>query len=144
MRKNRIRHLLAAIVIATTIPAAAYAADAAGQTATISLDQLKGMMVGTWQNLDETGFTRQLNADGTCIDRFEGDASATSSGVWMLYDGRALPPFLAARKLPAEGVYMTLSEHGDLYTFALTAFSPQSLQMINIDRKMRLSFGRLK
>lgn len=122
------------------IPAAA--ADQA--THTISLDQIKQLMIGTWQNLADPGFSRQFNADGTSVDRVEGDDSATSVGQWTLISGAALPPYLAARKLPAEGVYMTLLEHGDAYVFALTQVDSQTIQMINVDRKLAITFARLK
>lgn len=122
------------------IPAAA--ADQA--THTISLDQIKQLMIGTWQNLADPGFSRQFNADGTSVDRVEGDDSATSVGQWTLISGAALPPYLAARKLPAEGVYMTLLEQGDAYVFALTQVDSQTIQMINVDRKLAITFARLK
>lgn len=113
-------------------------------TQTISLDQIKQMMIGTWQNLADPGFTRQFNPDGSSIDRVEGDDSATTVGQWALVSGAALTPYLAARKLPAEGVYLTLSEHGDSYVFALLQVDAQSIQMINVDRKLKLEFARLK
>src|SRR5437762_14124343 len=90
-------------------------ADAAPATQQVTLDQIRQAMIGTWQNLADPGFTRQFNPDGSSVDRVEGDDSATSVGSWALINGAALPPELAARKLPAEGVYMTLSEHGDFY-----------------------------
>ncbi len=137
---------MSAVNPATTAWAAdpAPAAQPAAPAATISIDQIRRMMAGTWQNLAEPRFTRELNADGTSVDRYEGDDTATSFGNWKLVAGSALPPDLAARKLPAEGVYMTLAEHGDIYLFALTAVDPQSLEMINLDLKQRLSFARLK
>ena len=113
-------------------------------TPQINIEQIRRGMTGTWQSLEDTRFTRQLNADGTSVDRYEGDDTATSAGSWRLLEGVALPPDLAARKLPPEGVYMTLTEHGDRYLFALTALDPQSMEIINIDRKQKLSFVRLK
>jgi hypothetical protein len=119
-------------------------ADGVPATQQVTLDQIRWLMIGTWQNLADPGFTRQFNADGSSVDRVEGDDSATSAGSWNLINGAALPPELAARKLPAEGVYMTLSEHGDFYLFALTQIDPQSMQMVNVDRNLKLSFARLK
>ena len=119
-------------------------ADGGPATQQVSLDQIRRLMIGTWQNLADPGFTRQFNSDGSSVDRVEGDDTATSAGTWTLINGAALPPQLAARRLPAEGVYMTLSEHGDSYLFALIQIDPQSMQMVNIDRNLKLSFARLK
>jgi hypothetical protein len=138
----KLTHLLLCVSLAGDIePVLANGAPAAQQ---VTLDQIRQLMIGTWQNLADTGFTRQFNPDGSAVDRVEGDDSATSVGTWTLINGAALPPELAARKLPAEGVYMTLSEHGDFYLFALVQIDPQSMQMVNIDRNLKLSFARLK
>jgi hypothetical protein len=131
--------LVLALGLASLGPAAA--AENAQQ---VNVEQIRRGLTGTWQSLDDTRFTRQLNADGTSVDRYEGDESATSAGSWKLVEGTALPPDLAARKLPAEGFYLTLTEHGDLYLFALTALNPQAMEVINLDRKQTLSFVRLK
>ncbi len=138
------RVLLAALGLLVAVAWPALAADPAPQPAPITLDQIHRLMTGTWQNTADTRFTRQLNADGTSVDRYEGDESATSVGTWKLFEGTALPRELAARKVPAEGLYMTLAEHGDLYLFAVTAVAPQAMEMINIDRRQALRFERLK
>jgi hypothetical protein len=119
------------------------AADAVANP-TPSVEQLNRMLAGTWQNSADPRFTRQLNPDGSSVDRYEGDDSATSVGRWKLLDGKSLPPGLAASKLPVEGFYLTLSERGDSYLYALTALDPQSLEMIDIYRKQKQSFARLK
>jgi hypothetical protein len=136
-----LKPILLGLALAWAVVVQAPAAETAQPS---NIDQIKRMMTGTWQNMADTRFTRQLNADGTSVDRYEGDDSATSTGSWTLLAGSALPPDLAARKLPAQGVYMRLSEHGDSYLFALTALDPQAMEMINIDRQQKLSFARLK
>lgn len=138
----KLTHLLLCVLLAGGIEPAF--ADGAPATQQVTLDQIRQLMIGTWQNLADTGFTRQFNPDGSSVDRAEGDDSATSAGTWTLISGAALPPQLAARRLPAEGVYVTLSEHDDFYLFALVQIDAQSMQMVNIDRNLKLSFARLK
>ena len=55
----------------TTAPATAAPA--------VNLDQLRGAIVGTWQNTADPGFTRELRPDGTATERYEGDDSATAT-----------------------------------------------------------------
>lgn len=43
-------------------------------------------MQGLWQSQTDVKFTREIRADGTVIDRYEGDASAGSGGEWATSD----------------------------------------------------------
>jgi hypothetical protein len=131
------------LAFASGVPALAADAPPAAPP-TVNLDQLRGGLIGTWQNTADPGFTRELDRDGTATERYEGDDSATASGHWLLFAGTAQPADMAARKLPADGVYLEVSTHGDLYLFALQSLDPQSLQMVSLDRKQSLIFSRLK
>mgnify|MGYP003387325391 CR=1 FL=1 len=53
-------------------------------------------MLGTWRSSTDAKFTREIDADGVMIDRYEGEASAGINGEWSFVDpatvsGLAMP-----------------------------------------------------
>jgi len=133
---------LAATLLATAQPA--LAAEPAPAQQTITLDQIARLMIGTWQSNDDARLVREFRPDGTSIDIYEGDDSGPSPGAWSLFNGTSPPKDMAWRKLPTDAVYLKLSSRGDIYLFALTAVNPQTMQMINVDRRQQVTFSRLK
>src|SRR5256885_17172899 len=89
------------LMLAVASAATASTSDPApAASSTVNLEQLRSSLVGTWQNIADPGFTRELKPDGTATERYEGDDRATSTGPWFLFSGSAPPPELVARKLP--------------------------------------------
>lgn len=43
-------------------------------------------MTGTWESKEDAKFTREFRADGTVVDRYQGDASATATGTFVTID----------------------------------------------------------
>jgi hypothetical protein len=102
-------------------------------------------LVGVWQSVDDTRFSREFRADGTAIDRYEGDPDGSQNGAWLLFAGSAPPPeFAGHRTFVAKGVYLEIRENGDIMLFGITAVDRSALQMINIDRGDTLTFNRLQ
>jgi hypothetical protein len=102
-------------------------------------------VLGVWQSTDDTRLSREFRADGTAIDRYEGDPDGSQSGVWLLFSGSAPPPeFAGHRTFSAKGVYLEIRENGDTALFGITAVDRSALQMINIDRGNTLTFNRLR
>jgi len=102
-------------------------------------------IVGTWESTDDTRFSRELRADGSAIDRYDGDPDGSQSGTWQLFPGNAPPPeFEGRRALIANGLYLEIRENGDMLLFGITGVSRDALQMINLDRGNTLSFTRLR
>jgi hypothetical protein len=102
-------------------------------------------LVGVWQSIDDTRFSREFRADGTAIDRYDGDPDGSQSGAWLLFAGGAPPPELVGhRTFVAKGVYLEIRENGDTMLFGITAVGRSALQMINIDRGNTLSFNRIQ
>jgi hypothetical protein len=110
-----------------------------------SLADVTHALVGVWQSIDDTRFSREFRADGTAIDRYEGDPDNSQSGAWLLFAGSAPPPQLAGhRAFAAKGVYLEIRENGDTMIFGITALDRSALQMVNIDRGNTLTFNRLQ
>lgn len=143
------KYILMAAVLALTGPAlaaepAAPTSPAPAATQTVSLDQLRQMLLGTWQRDDETAFTRELATGGTVIDRFEGDDTATTRGTWQLVKGDALLPDRAGHKPPADSVFLQLSQNGEQALFNVVAVNAQAMQVIDIGSGKTFRFSRLK
>lgn len=133
-------------LIASLIALAFLAGPAAGasQPAPPTLEAVRAALVGTWQSTDDTRFTRELDADGSAADRYEGDASATTTGHWALFLGSNAPKNLVGQKLEPGGFYLKLDENGDQLLFALVGLTRSDLKMIYLARGNLLSFVRLK
>jgi hypothetical protein len=108
------------------------------------LDQVRHGLIGTWQSTDDTRYSRQLSADGSVVEHYEGDPSPPTKGTWSIFYGAAPPPEAKGRQLVADGTYLELKEDGDVLLFGLTELSAQTLQMIYLERGNQLSFTRLK
>ena len=109
-----------------------------------SLDVIRRALAGTWQSTDDTRFTRELDANGTAIDRYEGDASATTKGTWALFSGSAPPPDAKGKTLTPASTYLEIKEGEDVLFFEMDSLSLQRLSMFYIERGNRLAFTRLK
>jgi hypothetical protein len=102
-------------------------------------------LVGVWQSIDDTRFSREFRADGTAVERYEGDPDGSQSGAWLLFTGSAPPPELDGhRAFVAKGVYLEIRENDDTMLFGITAVDRSALQMINLDRGNTLSFNRIE
>ena len=120
------------------------AAHAAQPAAPPDLNALRAALTGTWQSIDDTKFTRELDADGRAIDRYEGDASATTAGRWMLFLGSKPPVGTAGRAFQPDVVYLRLDQNGDVLLFALAGLSRSDMKMVYLERGNLLTFVRLK
>jgi hypothetical protein len=107
------------------------------------LATLRTALAGTWQSTDDTKFTRELDADGKAVDRYEGDASATTPGHWIIFFGNK-PPAGTARAFQPDVVYLRLDQNGDVLLFALEGLSRSDMKMVYLERGNLLSFVRLK
>jgi hypothetical protein len=123
----------------------AAAAQAAPPAAPPDLNVVHAALAGTWQSTDDTKFTREFDADGKSVDRYEGDTSATTMGHWMLFFGNK-PPVgtVGGRAFQPDVVYLRLDQNGDVLLFALAGLSRSDMKMVYLERGNLLSFVRLK
>lgn len=120
----------------------AIAADAP-PAASPDLAVISAALVGTWQSLNDTKLTREFDADGKTIERYEGDESATNFGRWTAFLGRSPPPGLAGRHFEDKVVYLMIDQNGDVLLFALAGLTRSDMKMIYLERGNMMAFARL-
>ena len=108
------------------------------------LNAVRAALAGTWQSTDDPRFTRELDADGRAVDRYEGDASATTQGHWTLFLGNKPPAGTTGRAFQPDVIYLRLDQNGDVLLFALAGLSRSDMKMVYLERGNLLSFVRLK
>jgi hypothetical protein len=141
------RRVIVGLSLALALYAPAYAADPAPTPVAapvIDLAAVKRTLTGTWQNSADTRFTRQFNADGTVIDRYEGDDSATIHGTWIVVKGDSFPLDRRGQKPPPDAVFLQLMQNGDGILLQIAALDPQTLRVVNIISGRDTLFLRLK
>lgn len=122
-------------------PAVAPAPTETVPTPAMSNEAVSAGMTGTWKSSDDAKFTRTFAADGTVIDRYEGEESATLSGQWSVVDPTqesvSLPVVKDAKvikiQFPEEALY-----------FAVTSVSETELVMTYLSGNGVLRFTRVQ
>lgn len=120
----------------------AVAADAP-PAAPPDLAVIHNALVGTWQSQNDTKLTREFDADGTTIERYEGDDSGTNIGRWTLFFGKSPPPGFSGHKLEDKVVYLIIDQNGDVLLFALAGLTRSDMKMIYLERGNVMTFARL-
>ena len=121
---------------------AAHAATAPAPQLTLA--DIRGLLIGTWQSADDTRFTREFDANGQSIDRYEGDASSTTQGAWVLFTGKTAPAGFGNFKLEPTGVYMELQQTDNILLFQISAISLSAVEMVMLQTGRTLHFTRLE
>jgi hypothetical protein len=109
-----------------------------------SLDEIKASMVGTWQDVNDKKFTRELDKFGGATDRREGDDAATAQGMWVIFIGSSAPADFANSNLNPDGVFFELQQKGALQLFAVTKADGTSIWMIPVGQHKLLKYTRIK
>lgn len=125
--------LIAALLF---LPASAFAGP--------PLDAVRHALVGTWQNNEDTRFTREFAADGTAVDRYADDPRSAAKGIWTVFNGNAPPAEAKSYPMIPEATYLEIRQNGDVLIYGLESLTTQSLEMVYLQRGNRLSFARLK
>ncbi len=148
MQKNIIIVILSAIVIA----AGAYffswgeriPVDTVSPTSqSEENDRTTDPLVGTWRSREDSKFTREFYADGSFVDRYEGNAAATQPGEWRRASKAEVEASLAG-SLEAGMDYLILTIDGEIYNFGLVDLTPTALELVYLDRGNTLSFTKVK
>lgn len=114
----------------------------AAKTSTES-EKAQDPLVGIWQSIDDAKFTREFYADGSFVDKYEGDPTATQPGEWR----RASRAEVEADLAGSRGVgmdYLILTIDGEAYHFGLVDLTDSSLRLVYLDRGGVLSFSKIK
>lgn len=96
---------------------------------------------GTWRSKEDPRFVRVFNVDGTVIDRYEGDDSATVTGTWNVVED----PATERPELPvienAQVIKVQFAE--EVLYFAIANLTETDLSMIYLSGNGTLEFTRV-
>ena len=96
---------------------------------------------GTWQSKDDARFVRAFSADGSVVDSYEGDDTATIRGSWNFVENPAEEqPTLPVVK-DARVIKIQFAE--EVMYFAITELSENDLSMIYLFGNGSLEFTRV-
>lgn len=98
-------------------------------------------LAGTWESTQDSRFIREFRADGTVIDRYEGDESATTQGSWNF----VADPASERAELPVvkDAKILKIQFSEEVLYFALTGLSSTELSMIYLQGNGTLEFRRV-
>ncbi len=100
-------------------------------------------IVGKWESTGDVKFIRELNADGTFTDWYDG--ASTDDGTWKVFSGANAPA--VSFSVEANAVYLQLvTEHDvvDTLSFKISKLTPEELEMIYLERGGVLSFRSIQ
>ena len=105
----------------------------------------EALMAGKWRSTDDAKAMVEIRADGTWIDSYTGEPSATATSHWLLFSGAKPPKEAASETLDAKSTYLEVSDQdgGQLF-YALEKVDAKSLELLYLDRGNELSYARVK
>jgi hypothetical protein len=122
---------------------AGLAKAAAAPAPAVTLEDVRQVLVGTWQSADDTRLTRELDADGRSVERYDGDTSATAQGAWAVFTGKTAPAAFAPYKPAPTGVYLELKENDDVMLYAVSAISLSAVELVYLQDGKPQRFTRI-
>ena len=105
----------------------------------------EALMAGKWRSTDDARAMVEIRADGTWIDSYTGEPSATATSHWLLFSGAKPPKAAAGETLDAKSTYLevTDADGGQLF-YALEKVDAKSLEVLYLDRGNELTYTRVK
>jgi hypothetical protein len=105
----------------------------------------QALMAGKWRSTDDAKAMVEIRADGTWIDSYTGEPSATATSHWLLFSGAKPPKEAASETLDAKSTYLEVSDpDGGRLFYALEKVDAKSLTLLYLDRGNELSYARVK
>ena len=99
-------------------------------------------VVGVWQSKDDAQFTREFREDGAVVDRYAGDESATTEGVWRLfmYPTEEQVPFTIQPGVQ----YLRIAIPEEVLYFSITKVDTNDLDLVYLGLGNTLHFTRIQ
>ncbi|PIR83914.1 hypothetical protein COU18_00665 [Candidatus Kaiserbacteria bacterium CG10_big_fil_rev_8_21_14_0_10_51_14] len=98
-------------------------------------------MIGTWQSAEDPNFTREFRDDGRVVDRYVGNASATSEGIWGAFTADMASAGTTTGLAP--GVVYVQMTFDDMVLYFSIVKAADTLEMVYLDRGNQLTFTRV-
>jgi len=104
----------------------------------------EALMAGKWRSTDDAKAMVEIRADGTWIDSYVGEPSATATSHWLLFSGAKPPKAAAGETLDATSTYLEVNDQdgGQLF-YALDKLDAKTLELLYLDRGNELNYRRV-
>jgi len=107
------------------------------------LTETSAQLVGEWKSEDDGKYSREFRADGTVTDMYEGDASATASGTWKVFNASTRIPTGVTFSLDQDVTYIHVVMDGETYSYGIVKVTGEKLELIYMDRGGMLRFAKV-
>ena len=96
------------------------------------------LLVGEWQSIDDSFFSRNFNEDQTFRDSYKNEG-VTSSGTWFVFDSSDKPEYF---QYPVEdgNKYLVMNDTSLSLNFIIAEVGKDSLSLIYLDNGGVLNF----
>jgi len=99
-------------------------------------------MIGTWSSEDDGNFQREYRDDSMFTDVYGSSEGETKTeGEWSLFTSDNADEMLF--QLNGEDVYVKQVEEAGTFYFRIASVTPETLELINVDKGDTLRFGRM-
>lgn len=98
-------------------------------------------IVAKWQGTEDPKFTREFLADGSVVDRYEDDESATQRGTWHMTLSGEIPYSVPVDETKKD---FTLTFNDKNYFFRVMEITRTKLVLMYLDRGNFLEFQKIK
>jgi len=124
-----------------SMPSPAAAPIPVEQDGGIGGEPVQSDIVGTWRSTEDAKFTREFRADGTVVDSYEGEESATVEGKWEFVE--EIPDDLPFAD--AEGAIIRITDEYETYYFRVNDESRyEALSLTYLSGNGVLTFERVQ
>ncbi len=100
-------------------------------------------LIGVWRSTQDPKYTREFEASGAVIDRYEGDESATATGTWSVFTAADAPDGLPF-EIRGSDRYVLITSDGEALHFRIADASENQLELVYMDRGGVLTFVRVR
>ncbi len=100
-------------------------------------------ILGAWQSTQDAKFAREFKAGGVVVDTYVGEAK--TEGVWVAFTKENAPKQIAF-PIEDDAVYVHITMKGsqaDTLTFKVAKLTPETLELIYMERGGTLVFSRV-
>tara|TARA_B100001750_G_C15459297_1_gene573301 strand:- start:175 stop:645 length:471 start_codon:yes stop_codon:yes gene_type:complete len=104
--------------------------------------EIETALTGRWQSTTDVNSYKIFSADGSVIERYEGETTVESEGSWEVFSTNDPVSTIEAPLDPAM-TYLRISEGGEQYHYLITTINETDLELVYLDRGGVLTYQKV-